>query len=73
MKNVDYGSVANFVQIVKNFYQECDIVRNRTEEEVMAWRTANEVYVDGTANFKPILQFSEGTGLSNFIKFINAD
>ena len=59
MKNVDYSSVQNFVQIVKNFYQECEDVRNRTEEEVMNWRTTNEVYVDGTANFKPILEFME--------------
>ena len=59
MKNVDYSSVQNFVQIVKNFYQECDAVRSRTEEDVMTWRHQNDVFVDGSANFKPILEFME--------------
>ena len=59
MKAVDYSSVQNFVQIVKNFYQECETVRSRTENDVMTWRGANDVFVDGSANFKPILEFSE--------------
>ena len=59
MKAVNWSSVQNFVQIVKNFYQECDAVRNRPEAEVMQWRKDKEVYVQGTANFKPILEFEE--------------
>ena len=52
MKDVNWGNVQNFVQIVKNFYHECDIVRNRSEVEVMQWRNDNQVYVVGSANFK---------------------
>ena len=59
MKNVDWKTVTNFVQIVKNFYQECPAVQQRSEAEVMKWRSDNEVFVAGPANFKPILQFEE--------------
>lgn len=66
MKSVNYSEVENFIQIVKNFYQECEAVRNRTEEEVMAWRSENEVFVQGTANFKPILEFMEA-GIPDYL------
>ena len=66
MKAVDYSSVQNFVQIVKNFYQECEAVRARTEQEVMAWRNENDVFVDGSANFKPILEFMEA-GIPDYL------
>ena len=59
MKEVNWASVQNFVQVVKNFYQECEAVQRRTEEEVMKWRDDNQVYVVGSANFKPILKFEE--------------
>ena len=59
MKAVDYGSVSNFIPIVKEFYQECEAVQSRSEQEVMAWRGEKEVLVQGPANFKPILQFME--------------
>jgi hypothetical protein len=43
MANVNYSQVSNMVEVVKNFYQECDEVRARTEAEVMQWRTDNQV------------------------------
>lgn len=66
MKAVDYGSVSNFIPIVKEFYQECEAVQNRTEQEVMAWRAEKEVAVQGPANFKPILQFMEA-GIPDYL------
>ena len=66
MKDVNWANVSNFVQIVKNFYQECEAVRNRTEQEVMQWRSDHEVYVQGTANFKPILHFLEA-GIPDYL------
>ena len=72
MKAVDYSSVQNFVQIVKNFYQECEAVRARTEQEVMAWRNENDVFVDGSANFKPILEFMEAGIPDYLMQTVNA-
>ncbi|CAG5112351.1 Oidioi.mRNA.OKI2018_I69.chr2.g6574.t1.cds [Oikopleura dioica] len=66
MKAVDYNSVANFIPIVKEFYQECEAVQNRSEAEVMEWRSQKEVYVQGPANFKPILQFLEA-GIPDYL------
>jgi len=66
MKAVNWDSVQNFVQVVKNFYQECEAVQIRSEEEVMKWRDENQVYVVGTANFKPILQFNEA-GIPDYL------
>lgn len=66
MKAVDYNSVANFIPIVKEFYQECEAVQNRSEAEVMEWRSQKEVYVQGPANFKPILQFIEA-GIPDYL------
>ena len=69
MKDVNWGSVQNFVQIVKNFYQECEAVRMRSEGDVMEWRKENQVYVVGSANFKPILQFHEA-GIPEYLMTI---
>ena len=66
MKAVNWDSVQNFVQVVKNFYQECEAVQIRSEEEVMKWRDENQVYVVGSANFKPILQFNEA-GIPDYL------
>ena len=75
LRSVDYGSVSNFVQIVKNFYQECEAVQNRSEEEVMKWRSDNEVYVQDrvspfSADVEIERKFSNRAGLGNLAQKI---
>ena len=59
MKAVDWNQVTNLVEIVKNFYQECPTVTERTPEEVEQWRREKQVRVQGTMQIKPILAFDE--------------
>ena len=47
-------------------FKECETVQSRSEDEVLAWREQNEVYVEGTANFKPILEFMEA-GIPDYL------
>jgi len=56
LKRISTGKEDNFVD---SYYQESDVVRNRTEQEIEQWRKNNSIEVEGENVPKPVFSFEE--------------